>query len=93
MWEAWQPFIMWEVYEQTIKSRMATEIHEADGSKVFDFPAGISLLLFYAFAMQCMSTLAVVRRETNSWKWPMIQLVAMSGFAYVVALIAYQLLK
>lgn len=40
-----------------------------------------------------MSTLAVVRRETNSWKWPMIQLVAMSGFAYVVALIAYQLLK
>lgn len=79
--------------EQTIKSRMATEIHEADGSKVFDFPAGISLLLFYAFAMQCMSTLAVVRRETNSWKWPMIQLVAMSGFAYVVALIAYQLLK
>lgn len=79
--------------EQTIKSRMATEIHEADGFKVFDFPAGISLLLFYAFAMQCMSTLAVVRRETNSWKWPMIQLVAMSGFAYVVALIAYQLLK
>ncbi len=76
----------------TIKNRMAAEVH-SNGEKVFTLPSGISLLLFYAFAMQCMSTLAIVKRETNSWKWPMLQLVTMSGFAYIVALIAYQLLK
>ncbi|WP_395061840.1 ferrous iron transport protein B [Flavobacterium sp.] len=78
--------------EDTIKNRMAAEIN-ADGSKVFNFPTGISLLLFYAFAMQCVSTLAIVKKETNSWKWPIIQLVFMSGFAYITALLAYQFLK
>lgn len=76
----------------TIKNRMAEETH-SDGTKVFTLASGISLLLFYAFAMQCMSTLAVVKRETNSWKWPSLQLVFMSGFAYIVALIAFQVLK
>ena len=71
---------------------MAKEVHD-NGDKVFTFASGISLLLFYAFAMQCMSTLAIVKRETNSWKWPMIQLFGMSSIAYVVALIAYQILK
>ena len=65
----------------------------ADGTKIFNFATGISLLLFYAFAMQCISTLAVVKKETNSWKWPIIQLVFMSGFAYLVAFLAYQILK
>ena len=60
---------------------------------LFNFATGISLLLFYAFAMQCMSTLAIVKRETNSWKWPILQLFIMSGIAYIVALIAFQLLK
>ena len=78
--------------EDTIKSRMADATF-SDGSKVFTLASGISLLLFYAFAMQCMSTLAIVKRETNSWKWPIIQLVAMSAIAYVAALIAFQLLK
>lgn len=78
--------------EGTIKKRMEAEVH-ADGTKVFNFPTGISLLLFYAFAMQCISTLAIVKKETNSWKWPIIQLVFMSGFAYVTALLAYQILK
>ena len=50
-------------------------------------------MLFYAFAMQCMSTVAVVYRETKSWKWPIIQLVYMTVMAYLAALIAYQLLK
>ena len=54
---------------------------------------GVSLMIFYAFAMQCMSTLAVVKRETRGWKWPIIQLVYMTGLAYVMSLIAYQLLK
>ncbi|MFV0591042.1 MAG: ferrous iron transport protein B [Draconibacterium sp.] len=79
--------------EETIKNRMANEIDPVTGKQVFDFPTGISLLLFYAFAMQCMSTLAIVRRETNSWKWPLAQLVFMSAFAYMVAMVAYQLLK
>ncbi|WP_340201424.1 ferrous iron transport protein B [Ascidiimonas sp. W6] len=79
--------------EETIKNRMAAEVREKDGTALFNLASGISLLLFYAFAMQCMSTLAIVKRETNSWKWPIIQLVTMSLFAYLVALIAYQLLK
>jgi ferrous iron transport protein B len=79
--------------ETTIKNRMAAEVQPETGKKIFNFATGISLLLFYAFAMQCISTLAIVKKETNSWKWPIIQLVFMSGFAYITALIAYQLLK
>lgn len=79
--------------ETTIKNRMAAEVHPVTGKKIFNFATGISLLLFYAFAMQCISTLAIVKKETNSWKWPIIQLVFMSGFAYITALIAYQVLK
>ena len=78
--------------ETTIKNRMNAEVHE-NGSKVFNFATGISLLLFYAFAMQCVSTLAIVKKETNSWKWPVVQLLFMSGFAYITALIAFQFLK
>ncbi len=79
--------------DETIKYRMAAEINPITKKPLFNLASGISLLLFYAFAMQCVSTLAVVKRETNSWKWPLGQLVFMSIFAYVVALIAYQLLK
>jgi ferrous iron transport protein B len=79
--------------EETIKNRMAAEINPSTGEPLFNFASGISLLLFYAFAMQCMSTLAVVKRETNTWKWPMYQLVIMTLIAYVVALGAYQFLK
>ncbi|NOY47294.1 MAG: ferrous iron transport protein B [Chlorobi bacterium] len=78
--------------ENTIKNKMAAEVYP-DGSKVFTFASGISLLLFYAFAMQCMSTLAIVKRETNTWKWPLVQLFGMSSIAYIVALISFQLLK
>jgi len=79
--------------EETIKNRMAGEVNPILGGPLFNFASGISLLLFYAFAMQCMSTLAIVKRETNSWKWPMYQLVIMSAFAYIVALVAFQVLK
>ncbi|WP_430467026.1 ferrous iron transport protein B [Winogradskyella ouciana] len=79
--------------EETIKNRMAGEVNPILGGPLFNFASGISLLLFYAFAMQCMSTLAIVKRETNSWKWPMYQLVIMSAFAYLVALAAFQMLK
>jgi len=77
--------------EDTIKNRMASEVR-ADGSPLFNFASGVSLMLFYAFAMQCMSTLAVVRKETNSWKWPMVQLFGMTLLAYLVAFSTYQFL-
>ena len=77
----------------TITHRMAAEVNPQTKEPVFNLASGISLLLFYAFAMQCASTLAVVKRETNTWKWPAAQLVFMSVFAYIVALIAYQFLK
>ncbi|MGB2312382.1 MAG: ferrous iron transport protein B [Flavobacteriaceae bacterium] len=78
--------------QETIKTRMAGEIRK-DGTRLFNLPTGISLMLFYAFAMQCMSTLAIVKKETNSWKWPGIQLFSMTVIAYIVALMAYQILK
>lgn len=78
--------------ETTIKKRMNAEVR-SDGTKVFNFATGISLLLFYAFAMQCMSTLAIVKRETNGWKWPVIQFAGMTVIAYLFSLIAYQFLK
>lgn len=79
--------------EDTIKNRMAGEVNPILGGPLFNFASGISLLLFYAFAMQCMSTLAVVKKETNTWKWPTLQLVIMTAIAYISALIAYQFLK
>jgi ferrous iron transport protein B len=65
----------------------------ADGSPLYTLATGISLMIFYLFAMQCMSTLAIVRRETRSWKWPLIQLAYMTGLAYIMSFVAYQLLK
>lgn len=79
--------------EETIKSQMQSEINPITGDKRYNLASGISLLLFYAFAMQCMSTLAITKQETNSWKWPIVQLVVMTGFAYAVALISYQILS
>ena len=78
--------------QETIKNRMAGEL-KRDGTKLFNLATGISLMLFYAFAMQCMSTLAIVKKETNSWKWPIIQLLSMTVIAYLAALTSFQLLK
>ena len=75
----------------TIKQRMAAEVDPETGEKIFDFPTGISLLLFYAFAMQCIGTLAIVKRETNSWKWPILQLVGMGILAYISAFLAFNI--
>ncbi|MBL7697190.1 MAG: ferrous iron transport protein B [Chitinophagaceae bacterium] len=64
-----------------------------DGSKVYTLAAGVSLMIFYLFAMQCMSTLAIVKRETRSWKWPAVQLAYMTGLAYMMSLLTYQVLS
>lgn len=77
----------------TIRARMAASVNSRTELPVYSFATGISLMLFYAFAMQCMSTVAIVYRETKGWKWPVIQLVYMTAMAYVAALVAYQLLK
>jgi ferrous iron transport protein B len=79
--------------EGTIRDKMRVAKDANTGLPLFTFATGFSLMLFYAFAMQCMSTVAVVYRETKSWKWPVIQLVYMTVMAYVASLIAYQLLK
>ena len=78
--------------ETPIKNKMAQE-KRANGQVVFDLATGISLMLFYAFAMQCMSTLAIVKKETNSWRWPLLQLGLMTVIAYVTAFAAYQILS
>ena len=76
----------------TLRQKMSAAVRP-DGSKVYNLATGMSLLVFYVLAMQCMSTLAIVKRETRSWKWPMIQLVYMTGLAYTVSWITYIILK
>jgi ferrous iron transport protein B len=64
-----------------------------NGQKVYTLAAGLSLLIFYVLAMQCMSTLAVAKRETHSWKWPLIMLTYMTSLAYIMSWITYNLFK
>lgn len=64
-----------------------------DGSKVYTMATGVSLMIFYVLAMQCMSTLAVVRRETGTWKWPIVQLIYMTALAYLLSFLTYQILS
>lgn len=78
---------------QPIRERMRNETDPVTGKKVYSVATGFSLLIFYAFALQCMSTIAVVKRETRGWKWPIIQFVYMSGIAYFASLLVYQLMK
>jgi len=75
----------------TIKERMRSEINPETGEAYFTLPVGLSLMVFYVFAMQCMSTLAITYRETKGWKWPILQTVYMSGLAYVLSLITFNL--
>ncbi len=76
----------------TLRQKMSAAVR-ADGTKVYNLATGLSLLIFYALAMQCMSTLAIVKRETHSWKWPAIQLAYMTGLAYIMSFIAFSIFK
>ncbi len=76
----------------TLREKMGAAVR-TDGTKVYTLATGLSLLVFYVLAMQCMSTIAIVKRETKSWKWPMIQLAYMTILAYVMSLAVYQLFK
>ncbi|MDN5202766.1 ferrous iron transport protein B [Fulvivirgaceae bacterium BMA10] len=79
--------------EATMIHRMQQEINPTTGEKVYNLASGLSLMVFYAFAMQCMSTLAIVKRETKSWKWPLLQLVYMTTLAYMAAFVTYNYLQ
>ncbi|MGF2413942.1 ferrous iron transport protein B [Ferruginibacter sp.] len=76
----------------TLRQKMGAAVRP-DGTKVYDLATGLSLLIFYVLAMQCMSTLVIVKRETRSWKWPAIQLVYMTGLAYLLSWLVYVLVK
>ena len=78
---------------QTLREKMYLEKNSSTGLPTFSVAVGFSLMIFYAFAMQCMSTLAVVYRETKHWKWPAIQFLFMSALAYISSFLVYQLLK
>ncbi|MCW3084555.1 MAG: iron transporter FeoB [Bacteroidetes bacterium] len=77
----------------SIRDKMRAEINPKTGLPKFSIAVGFSLLLFYAFAMQCMSTLAIVYRETKNIKWPLLQFFYMGAMAYLASLLVYQLLK
>lgn len=77
----------------SIREKMSAEINPETEKPRYSFAVGISLMLFYAFAMQCMSTLAVVYRETKKWKWPVIQFIYMSILAYLASFTAYHFFK
>lgn len=78
--------------EREILTKMKSDV-KPNGEKVFSFATGFSLLIFYAFAMQCIATIATVYRETKSLKWTLGQLVGMSGLAYLLAFLVYQILR
>ncbi|MCK5326556.1 MAG: hypothetical protein KAJ57_11120, partial [Woeseiaceae bacterium] len=65
--------------------------HWPDGSPVFTLPMVFGLLIFYACCLQCAATLAVIRRETNTWRWPAFAWVYMTSIGYFGALLIYQL--
>ena len=77
----------------SLLQRMKTEVHAGSGRLVYSLATGLSLMVFYAFAMQCMSTLAITYRETKSWKWPAIQTIYMTLLAYAAAFITFNLLS
>ena len=80
-----------EAKEEKVTEKMRKAVNPDTQKPVHGPASAFSLLIFYAFAMQCMSTLAVVRRETKSWKWPLIQFLYMTGLAYAASFIAYRL--
>ena len=79
--------------ETTIRTKMQNEINPETGGPRYTTAVAFSLIIFYAFAMQCMSTLAIVLRETKAWKWPLLQLLYLSALAYVASFITYTILK
>ncbi|MBP6430267.1 MAG: ferrous iron transport protein B [Ferruginibacter sp.] len=81
-----------ETNDYRLKQKMNAAV-KSDGTKVYSLATGLSLMIFYMLAMQCMSTLAIVKRETKTWKWPIFQLIYMTGLAYVLSWVVYTIFK
>jgi ferrous iron transport protein B len=79
--------------EETVRQKLASARHPETGLPVYTPAVALSLLLFYVFALQCMSTMAVVRRETGSWKWPLLQFGWMTATAYLASFLAFHALQ
>ncbi|MFM2394929.1 MAG: ferrous iron transport protein [Bacteroidota bacterium] len=79
--------------ESSVRERMAKEYKVGTNKPMYDLPTALSLMVFYAFALQCMSTLAVTKKETNSWKWPIIQFTFMTLLAYLSSFVVYTIFK
>jgi ferrous iron transport protein B len=79
--------------DNSLMNRLRDEINPHTGKPVYTLATGVSLMIFYVYAMQCMATLAIVKRETKSWKWPLIQLAYMGALAYLAALLAFNILN
>lgn len=82
-----------DAHMESVREKMASARNPETGMPVFTVAVAFSLMVFYAFAMQCISTIAVVYRETKSWTWPAIQFAYMTTLAYLASLLVYQLLK
>jgi ferrous iron transport protein B len=78
-----------EDFDTALVDRLRDERHALTGQPVYTLASGLSLMVFYVYAMQCMSTLAIVKRETGTWKWPLIQLVYMGVLAYVASWLTF----
>ena len=79
--------------DQGIRDKMSAERHPQTGKPLYGIPFALSLMVFYAFALQCMSTLVVVKNETGRWRWAVLQFVFMGGLAYVLSWITYMLVN
>ncbi|WP_185871558.1 ferrous iron transport protein B [Blattabacterium cuenoti] len=82
-----------EEKENFLKEKMKKEVYPITKKPIYNLATGTSLLFFYAFSMQCISTLSIIRKETRSWKWPIIQFIFMTFLSYIVSLFTYQILK
>ena len=75
---------------QSLRDELKTTLDPDTGKPAYTPLIGISLMVFFVLACQCMSTVAVVRRETNSWRWPLAMIVVMNGLAWIASFIVYQ---
>lgn len=82
-----------EASTSKLKEKMATARNPKTGELIFNFANSFSLMVFFALAMQCMSTLAIVKKETRTWKWPLVQMLFMTGLAYFSSLFVFWILK
>ncbi|WP_185861180.1 ferrous iron transport protein B [Blattabacterium cuenoti] len=81
-----------EEKENSLENKMKKEMYPKTKKPIYNLATGISLLFFYAFSMQCMSTLSILKKETKSWKWPILQFVFMTLLSYIASLLTYQTL-